>query len=212
MEQPATTDPTVETAVKTSAVNEPELQGPTAEPANSKSKGLSISSERISSFTNSALRFLASASNETLGACAVGLCASTYLLLGRVGLVLIGVAGGVVLQATWETSNDEENGWAGGLQPGLAKRRELGLEVAKRVLDWRDSRKVSVDQDGEAIDVRAEGSGANKSLDYSNFQPQTAAALTSLTDAIIRDYVQYVRGQLLGGFRTILIQIVQVLV
>src|SRR3954451_11700486 len=42
------------------------------------------------------LRFFATASNETLGACVVGLCASTYLVLGRVGLVLIGAVGGVV--------------------------------------------------------------------------------------------------------------------
>src|SRR5690242_15354889 len=43
------------------------------------------------------LRFFANASNETLGACVVGLCASTYLVLGRFGLVLIGAVGGVVL-------------------------------------------------------------------------------------------------------------------
>jgi hypothetical protein len=212
MDRPGTTDPAVETAVETSTANEPKPQEPTAEPANSRIKGLSTSSERISSFTTSALRFLAGASNETLGACAVGLCASTYLVLGRIGLVLIGVAGGVVLQATWEVSNDDDSGGRGSLQPGQARRRELGLEVAKRVLDWRDRRKASEGEDGEGADVQVEESMAHKFPDYSNFQPETGAALTSLTDAIVRDYVQYVRVKLFGDLRIILIQRLQLLV
>src|SRR6266480_6019842 len=48
-------------------------------------------------FADRAIDFLSSASNETLGACLVGLGATTYFILGRVGLVVIGVAGGIVL-------------------------------------------------------------------------------------------------------------------
>ncbi|KAL6241362.1 hypothetical protein RBB50_011626 [Rhinocladiella similis] len=135
------------------------------------------------------LRFFANASNETLGACAVGLCASTYLVLGRVGLVLIGAVGGIVLHATWENQQGE------GLNPdkGEAGRRkkELGIEVAHRLLDWRDTRRTDkkdedVFQDDD-LDVVPEAS----TLDFSDFSPETSKSLTSLTDAVIRDYVKY---------------------
>lgn len=39
------------------------------------------------------LRFLSDATNETLAACFIGLGASTYIVFGRLGLVLIGVVG-----------------------------------------------------------------------------------------------------------------------
>ncbi len=50
----------------------------------------SPSSATIQEITNRVLQFLSTASNETLGACVVGLCASTYLVLGRAGLLLLG--------------------------------------------------------------------------------------------------------------------------
>ena len=59
-------------------------------------------SRKAQDLTSYALNFLSNASNETLGACFVGLGATTYLVLGRIGLVLIGVVGGVVLHATWD--------------------------------------------------------------------------------------------------------------
>ncbi|OAP59049.1 hypothetical protein AYL99_06347 [Fonsecaea erecta] len=138
-----------------------------------------------SAVLDATLKFFANASNETLGACAVGLCASTYLVLGRVGLVLIGAVGGVVLHATWE------NRYGGGLD-GESKeinqrRKELGIEVAQRVLDWREGREKPKDEEDDSlVDSRVE----LKTLDYTDFEPETRAALTNLTDAVIRDYVQ----------------------
>ena len=71
----------------------------------------------VRTLTDRTLHFLATASNETLGACLVGLSAGTYLILGRVGLVLIGVVGGVVLHATFEgnpqSGGGDENKGAG---------------------------------------------------------------------------------------------------
>jgi hypothetical protein len=129
------------------------------------------------------LHFLATASNETLGACLVGLGAGTYFILGRVGLVLIGVVGGVVLHATWEgSSRDSEDKGKG--------RRELGVDVALRVLDWRDTRTLEKSAGGD--DDLSVQLLSGKTLDFSEFQPETAAALTELTDAVIRDYVKYV--------------------
>ncbi|EXJ61448.1 uncharacterized protein A1O5_11764 [Cladophialophora psammophila CBS 110553] len=139
-----------------------------------------------STVIDATLKFFANASNETLGACAVGLCASTYLVLGRVGLVLIGAVGGIVLHATWENQNggrsDVEN------KEINRRRKELGIEVAQRVLDWRERRqKPKDDEDDSLTDSKVE----LKTLDYSDFEPETRAALTNLTDAVMRDYVKW---------------------
>ncbi|KAF2859518.1 hypothetical protein K470DRAFT_219075 [Piedraia hortae CBS 480.64] len=117
---------------------------------------------------DSAMEFLARASNETLGACLVGLGAATYLVLGRVGLVVMGVAGGVVLHATWEGSR--------GLSP---KPKESGLQVVTRILDWKAQQAVD-EEDSNSPD-----------LTFSAFEPQTGRALDGFTDAVIRDYVKY---------------------
>jgi hypothetical protein len=100
-----------------------------------------MTSDKFRGVTDAVLNFLSTASNETLGACAVGLCATTYLVLGRVGLVLIGAAGGIVLRATWEASNHTGAGGQGPTADSSWKRKELGIEVVKRTLDWRASSK-----------------------------------------------------------------------
>jgi hypothetical protein len=147
----------------------------------------------VKALTDRALQFLATASNETLGACLVGLGAGTYLILGRVGLVLIGVVGGVVLHATWEGQlhggEDAERG-----KSSEARKRELGADVARRILDWRGNKdKQGGDVDDSDLSLKLY---SGKALDYSEFKPETAAALTELTDAVIRDYVKYVLGTL----------------
>ena len=143
-------------------------------------------SSAIQRFTDKALDFLAHASNETLGACLVGLGATTYLVLGRVGLVIIGVAGGVVLHATWDgirgDIRDEETKKA-----ERDRRRETGVEVVKRVLEWRAGE--TVDEGSEVAKVFA-----SQAVDFSNFDPETAAALNTFTDAVIKDYVYYWYG------------------
>lgn len=150
----------------------------------------SVAADKLRDVTDATLRFFATASNETLGACAVGLCASTYLVLGRVGLLLIGAVGGVVLHATWESQLN-----AGGAGKGVEgvndrKRRELGAEVVKRVLDWRETDKEPTEEDETSIH-KIEGSATADVLDFKDFKPETRAALTGFTDAIIRDYVKW---------------------
>jgi hypothetical protein len=155
----------------------------------------SVAADRLRNVTDATLRFFATASNETLGACAVGLCASTYLVLGRVGLVLIGVVGGVVLHATWESQLNSSGMGAEGAND--RRRRELGAEVVKRVLDWREGK--AIDQNEETAVQKVEGSATTETLDYKEFQPETRAALTSFTDAVIRDYVKWWYGPILPG-------------
>jgi len=147
----------------------------------------------VRALTDRALHFLANASNETLGACLVGLSAATYLILGRVGLVLIGIAGGVVLHATWEAHAHASGDGAEKGHIPERWRRENGVDVMHRLLDWRDTKSSNGEKsgdDGSNLDVKL---SSGKELDFSDFRPETAAALTELTDAIIRDYVKYVR-------------------
>ena len=152
-------------------------------------------SDRLRAFQNSALHFLSNASNETLGACAVGLAASTYLALGRLGLVLIGAVGGIVLHAHWEaqggyTASEGQDAE----QENARKKKELGVEVVKRVLDWRDRAQDAADRETIAILPNGEkniDAELSKSLDYSDLPPETKIAVEGLTDAIIRDYVKW---------------------
>ncbi|KAL9073818.1 MAG: hypothetical protein Q9161_002650 [Pseudevernia consocians] len=149
-------------------------------------------SERIAiqarDLTTRALELLSNASNESLGACIVGLGAITWLVLGRVGLVLIGIVGGVVLHATWEgdiqnSANDE----ARALE--ASKKREKGLDVAARVLEWKERREKSRELDGVADTSIVAPS--QKELDFAGFPPETKHALTNLVDTIVRDYVKW---------------------
>ena len=148
-------------------------------------------SERIAiqarDLTTRALDFLSNASNETLGACIVGLVAITWLLLGRVGLVLIGIVGGVILHATWEgDTQNNANDEARALE--ARKRREKGLDIALRLLDWRDRREDNRELDG----VRERPIVApQKELDFAGFPPETKDALSNLVDTIVRDYVKW---------------------
>ncbi|KAL9038831.1 MAG: hypothetical protein Q9214_005126, partial [Letrouitia sp. 1 TL-2023] len=138
------------------------------------------------------LRFLSTANNETLAACLVALCATTYVVLGRVGLVLIGIIGGVVLHATWEENS--QNHMGNEFKVRDVRRRETGLRIAERVLDWRESKNTQVDLSVDDSKTRSPSQG---SLNYSCFRPTTEAALTTLTDTVIQDYVKWWYGLVL---------------
>ena len=143
--------------------------------------------------TKSILRFLSTASNETLGACAVGLASITYFVLGRLGLVIIGVVGGVILHATWE---ENVQSWEGDrtAHSEARRRKEASLNVVERVLDWREQQHGNSKQDSsntQDIDFKI---SAKKELNFLDFQPATATALGALTDAVIDNYVKYGSG------------------
>lgn len=129
------------------------------------------------------LRYVSHASNESLGACFVGLGATTYLVLGRVGLLLMGVVGGIALHAAWESSIASPNSDLGTSSLNARKRNESGLEVLNRVWQWRSSANHRQD------DTHSDGFGS-KSIDYSHLPTQTAAALDAFTDAVIDIHVK----------------------
>jgi hypothetical protein len=145
----------------------------------------------IQSFTDQALQFLSTASNETIGACLVGLGAGTYFVLGRVGLVLMGVVGGVVLHATWEGALIDSAGAAEAKAAEEKRRREVGLDVVKRALNWQTAKKTAQTDDTGIIIDKIE-LAATKNLNFDAYPPETAAAMAELTDAVIRDYVKYI--------------------
>lgn len=126
---------------------------------------------------SSVLYFLSTSSNEALlcvFACSI---AVIYILLGRLGLILIGTVFGVILHASWEDMINEATGKLN------ARRGEFALHIANRLLDWPSRNSP------EALDTKISRE-SSMDLDYSTFRPKTAVALKSLTDAAIKDYVK----------------------
>lgn len=148
----------------------------------------SAATTQIQDITDRALRFFSQASNETLGACLVALSATTYFILGRVGLLLIGIVGGIALHATWDSAHSSADR-LGAKDTEQKKRREIGLEVVQRVLQWNEKKADGSAAEGSDDEVKPV---INRKADFSSFRPDTAAALNHFTDAIIRDYVKYV--------------------
>lgn len=139
---------------------------------------------------NHILHFLSTASGETLGACLVGLGAITYLVLGRVGLILIGVVGGIILHATWEDhaqsqANDE-------IKTSEARiKQERGLAIIERILDWRDRNKDSKDNNSDNTSVRDAETAITSQLEFLDSQSAVKVTLAQLIDAVIRDHIRY---------------------
>lgn len=144
-------------------------------------------SMQLQDMVDKALHFLSHASNETLGACLVGLAATTYFVLGRIGLVLIGIVGGVALHATWDASQSSPGRLAAN-EAEQKKRKEVGLDVIQRLLL---SREKTQNADADESDDELRPLPSTKAADFSSFRPDTRAALNVFTDAIIRDYVKY---------------------
>ncbi|KAK3309150.1 PXA domain-containing protein [Chaetomium strumarium] len=129
------------------------------------------------SLTNRVFRFLATATPETLGGVAVGLAATTYLVLGRLGLVLIGAFGGIVSFIQWEQRN---------IEVARAVRGEGGLDVLARLLAARkDSDKALLEEQS------AEDSEGALVRSFDDLQPETREALNELVDAVIDNYVKW---------------------
>lgn len=167
----------------------PEVASPqSTAPDSPSAKQSAPSTPSSKNLLDAALDFLSTSNNETLlgvfGLLAVG----TYVILGRIGLLLIGVALGVLLHASWEGPshhNDSEDSRT------PRKRRELALEVSQRLLDWpKRALPAEASNEIEAGALVAPEDLSSSDLDYETFRPATAAALRSLTDAVIQDYVK----------------------
>jgi hypothetical protein len=142
--------------------------------------------------TTRLLQYLGHASPEQLCAIAVGLAGCTYLVLGKVGLVLIGAFGGIILHASWERQSAVAD-----IQPTHPKQR--GLHVLQKVLDWREKNPANPYEVDDNDDTdEAAGPVAN----FDDFRPATAEALRELVEATIRDYVEWWYLPVLPGENT----------
>ncbi|KFZ07349.1 hypothetical protein V501_06535 [Pseudogymnoascus sp. VKM F-4519 (FW-2642)] len=132
--------------------------------------------------TTRLLQYLAHASPEQLCAIAVGLAGCTYLILGRVGLVLIGAFGGIILHASWERHSAVAD-------IHTTHQKQNGLHVLQKVLDWREKNPANPYKfdDNDDTDEAVVPGAAN----FDDFRPATAEALRELVEATIRDYVEY---------------------
>ncbi|KAM0333308.1 hypothetical protein ACHAQA_001969 [Verticillium albo-atrum] len=119
------------------------------------------------------LKFLSTATPETLGGIGIGLAAATYIVLGKLGLVLIGAFGGVVLFISYEARHPEIS---------RAVRGERGVEVLQR---------LGIDKvpETKTEDEKVEEERLINSFD--DFKPETRDALSGLVDAVVRDYVKW---------------------
>ncbi|PWY93362.1 hypothetical protein BO94DRAFT_564425 [Aspergillus sclerotioniger CBS 115572] len=142
-----------------------------------------VQSKEIVDYT---LQFLSTSSNEALLCVFACLIGATFVLFGRLGLLLIGITSGVVLHASWERADAESIDSL--LKIRGPKRRELALDVAGRLLNWPE-RKAHGFDDGQDSFEHVSPQDTSVDLDYSTFGPETAAALKSMTDAVMMDYV-----------------------
>ena len=143
-------------------------------------------------WTNTVLRFLSSASNETLGACIVGLGAVTYLILGRVGLILIGLVAGVALHAIWEESEHDHDSEKTNTED-RRRRREKSLDIIQRLLDLR----VKAPPDDTASEENAIQRPNDDVSKLATFAPDTRYAMEGFIESVMRDYVHWWYGPIL---------------
>ncbi|KAM0285637.1 hypothetical protein ACHAQH_001343 [Verticillium albo-atrum] len=127
------------------------------------------------------LRFLSTATPETLGGVGLGLAAATYLALGKLGLVLIGAFGGVVLFISYEARHPEIS---------RAVRGERGVEVLQRLgIEKLPETKAEESKEEEERLIHS----------FDDFKPETRDALSGFVDAVVRDYVKWWYSPILPG-------------
>ncbi|KAI5296558.1 hypothetical protein KEM52_000253 [Ascosphaera acerosa] len=140
-----------------------------------------IPAQQWSAALDATLDFLANADANTLGGVLAVAIALTYGVFGRLGLILIGAIAGVAGHALWEGRQQQRDEST----PSAARRRrELNAELAARVLRWRDDSRQGTLMSAESVAT------ADERLDYTDFQPAVASALTSFTEAIVRQHVE----------------------
>ncbi|KAL4916882.1 PXA domain-containing protein [Aspergillus aurantiobrunneus] len=132
------------------------------------------------------LQFLSTCCNETLLLILVCLMGATYIILGRLGLLLIGAVLGVALHASWEGA---ENGHSSASQN--SSRKQLSLNIVHKLLEWKINQRIETSpNNGNPGEINTENE-SDMDVDISSLGPMTAAALHLLIDAAVRDYVNY---------------------
>ncbi|RAH57882.1 PX domain protein [Aspergillus piperis CBS 112811] len=148
----------------------------------------SLDPVRSKGVIESTLQFLSTANSETLLGVFACLVVATLVLFGRLGLLLIGIASGIILHAQWEAVYEDPIHPLS--NPRQRRRKELALDITRRLLDWPKSTTLAADaEQDDTGQVFLFGDSSSADLDYSALGPKTADALRSITDAAMKDYV-----------------------
>ncbi|KAG6009913.1 hypothetical protein E4U43_008654 [Claviceps pusilla] len=141
---------------------------------------------RPSVLATNALNFISTATPATLAAVAVAISAVIYALLGRIGLVLIGAIGGVLVCISVQVRN-----------PAIAQavRGEQGPDVLARV--WNELRIPEADK--TKPDGRDDDQDEITFKSFDDFRPETREALSGLVDAVVRDYIKWWYSPIIPG-------------
>ncbi|KAG5983572.1 hypothetical protein E4U55_007814 [Claviceps digitariae] len=142
---------------------------------------------RASALAAKALEFISKATPATLSGLAVAVSAVIYALLGRIGLVLIGAIGGVLVFISIEVRN-----------PAIAQavRGEQGSDVLARV--WSELKR-NADANKIKLDDRGEDEDEATFKSFDDFRPETREALGGLVDAVVRDYIKWWYSPIIPG-------------
>lgn len=131
------------------------------------------------------LTFLSTCSNESLLVVLLCIMGATYIVLGRLGLLLIGAALGVSLHASWEGVDVNQSS-----STRSFNRKQASLNMVHQLMEWRKNKRVRLNQNNAYAGQCVIEDDARVYVDISSFGPLTAAALHSLVDATVRDYVK----------------------
>ncbi|CAJ2502849.1 Uu.00g102430.m01.CDS01 [Anthostomella pinea] len=152
---------------------------PLTSPTNPSEEDTLPSSASQGDLVSKVFQFLSTATPGTLGAIGAGLAATTYFILGKVGLVLIGAFGGITLFAAWESRHPEVS---------RAVRGEKGYDFLDRLFETRPRDSSTNAEQDELVDAQT------LARSFDDFRPETRAALNEFVDATIRDYVEWWYG------------------
>ena len=135
---------------------------------------------------NCLLLFLSTASTETAAASLLGLAVLTYFILGRLGLLLIGIVVGVILHASWEIRDGSSSAYL-----KVKKRKQLkrtGLQILDATLQWRTEVNETQRQT-----LEEEQSNHKSSYDENNLVslPKTSDAIKQFKSALLRNYIEW---------------------
>ncbi|KKA26878.1 hypothetical protein TD95_003258 [Thielaviopsis punctulata] len=139
------------------------------------SKDLSVNAQDIAT---KALDFLSTASSSTLSGAAAGLALVVYIVLGRIGLLLIGAVAGVVAFLAYDGRTPQQL---------RQMRAEVGAEVLQRLLSTSTLSATDTKSSSMPALTDPEKDRIVSALD--DFPPLTRAALNDLIEAAIRDFV-----------------------
>ncbi|RAL15017.1 PX domain protein [Aspergillus homomorphus CBS 101889] len=133
-------------------------------------------------------QFIASASNEALLGVFACVTIITTKILGRLGFLLIGIIVGFALHASCGSIVNDTIGDIS--RKHKFKKRELCPALADRLPGWRDFTFHSNGHKPNENETLVENVHSIDP-DFRSFGPKTADALKSITDQILRDYVEH---------------------